>query len=136
MNVVTVGVVTFEQSDGLSFESAEDDVGTQQEMRCVDVFEASGRSPRRHDLHRTVDATCPIEYQRRRAIRQRLNLAGAHVTMLLTISHHNAELVRVALNRVLLSVHRTSVEHCNSGEAMFRLRGHGEKDLRGRRPSQ
>jgi len=53
-----------------------------------------------------------------------LQCVGAHIPMLLTIAHHNGQLIRISLYRVLLSIHWSEPEHCSLGPIAAHIQGH------------
>jgi hypothetical protein len=44
--------------------------------------------------------------------------------MLLAIAHHNGQLIRISLDRMLLSVHRAQPEHCSLSPIAAHTQGH------------
>jgi hypothetical protein len=65
-----------------------------------------------------------------------LNFVGADVAMLLTIGHHNAQFIRIALDGPFLSVHGAEVEYSGSCSAICERLGHPRQNLRGQHSSQ
>ena len=83
------------------------------------------RSPcRTCSLRRAVVTTSPSKNQPEPVVRQPLYLVCADVAMLLAVAHHNGQLVRLSVDRVLPSVHGSEPEHGSLYPVAAHIRGH------------
>jgi hypothetical protein len=65
-----------------------------------------------------------------------LHLVRTNVTMLLAVSHDNAQFIRLPLDGVFPSVHGAEFEHGGPRSIGFESLGHPLQNLRGQLPSQ
>ncbi len=79
---------------------------------------------------RTVVATSPIKYKRRAATWLSLDALCAHVAVLLAICHDHAEFVRIALDRVLPTIHRPSIQDGDFRQVTVTSWGHDKGSQR------